>query len=1736
MNLDELAEKLRAQIKEHGKIIFDKHYDGFISGKQLEELKRSFNLKEDLSITHLKETDVGVPKDNKLEVSNGYMHVLSKEKVHSKIIFSMDNGNSAELKLIIVGDFGHWNFIDSFKNLNIFPFNKIKPHNTSFIYSSDAVSEFPVRAGDKETQIEEIPLQPGLNMASELEFDMDFDASYSIINGVLLGATKSFFFGTIVPDSRWPYPTMKLKSLWKGLSNLEIVKNSVEAINAGLALDISEPEGQIQEISLNFSADLAKKLHVAFEILGKNKPINITLQGNRINYAELKNILPDLPQEEKIKELATNTLPASAASGFAKLTVRSGQLILAPGSKALRRLTVEIGNYDDTSWKLGEQFELQRLSFAFDLVRIERDLYSQKAIEQANQPPPAAVPSTPESAESAEKKENEKLQVPASSSEVTKNNEQSESTGTNEQPTKPAEDSSFPKESVQLIDAPAWSTDMSYLSTLSFNAVGKILTKYFPGEFHFYAAIKVRKYIFELFELSGFYIGKRKLTDLKELISSDTPLPDDMTGFSADIIEFSLIDQVLLPKVSDSPEKEKELIGSDLEKSSPGAAGQENRETRLACKIHLQITTTLPSEWLGLATFRAVIIVIPAKMTDFSGSLQVTGMIAIGNRNFNLALDLSTIGQKKGNSITASYIAGKEDGIFTIKRFLLSLFKKPHVDDNENKFLKIVKSIPDTFNFSISKVDIFWNFDLGNIYISFQSKASLIAVAVLVNNKLAENPPDVGEADKVPLPPAVAVEQLVADDPSTSTQPSTQSEAGWHIYLGINFDREFALGDLPLLKDYETTKNIKFYKIRIFKAFSFLDKKLVERVNGLIKDKAGVSIDKYPIIPNVNIQKTFPSGLYVAVRYSIGGVLFDDGDAVVKMFDLPEEKSAVSTNEAAAKGAVGGAAGKPAEEKASAQRFGLNMAAAAPMQTITTAGTGTGTRTGTRPASRAISTADNQKTSESNALQKQREGWWKIDRLGPLNNVVLDFKLTAKKITILIDFSFSLDMFSLDVIGLGFGLEVPDWKKNVGLEGLNIEIDFGAGKAGGGLVTSSFVPLDANGQLYLKMPLWGIKGIASLKSENNFYSLMCYFVGDLPPTTPPISFSGFSIGAGWNRALLVPDVSEISDFPLVKWAKDDSSAGAPNPRSRLEQLRSSAAIAPRKSSYWFAGGAKFTINGIVHGVALITVKYEKEAQFNVIGLAEIQVPASSVLDKASALIMKEPPRLFFSDLQILATYRHSEGRLSIEAQLGKSSFFLSKQCFISGGVAIYIWLRGEHKGQFVISAGGYNSKYKVPSYYPYVPRIGIGWKLSDNCVLKGEAYVAITSAAVMMGFEGLLNIKVGKVGNVLEKANISISLKFDILLIYRPCFYQVDISTIVGLELNLQYGVFKLPLQGQFNAGIKVWGPEFSGIVTLPYFGSFPFGAARKKDRLTEPLLPWEVFLSSVLNVVPDDRVKDKMINLKDGFHLNAANGLIDQVERQEGPWDAKKIDFIISRGKLEFIIQTIIPLKESIFSSADISPSEQNKLIIFSGIVGLAKAEQQPARAPNPAFGVGPVGVSNSDFRPKFTLSIHSAASGSAHAPGDKSAESLQCIRILSNISAALWKESQFKDGYPVIGDPLNETVIENVLTGYRIVPVIEPLDIAFSSTLENLQNSASNAAANVEFGHAYLPATKKFPNETVEGSINQATAKNNRSFLLDAMHKAMRHYSSTAEFDTNIVSSRIQLFAEPTFQILGA
>ena len=299
---------------------------------------------------------------------------------------------------------------------------------------------------------------------------------------------------------------------------------------------------------------------------------------------------------------------------------------------------------------------------------------------------------------------------------------------------------------------------------------------------------------------------------------------------------------------------------------------------------------------------------------------------------------------------------------------------------------------------------------------------------------------------------------------------------------------------------------------------------------------------------------------------------------------------------------------------------------------------------------------------------------------------------------------------------------------------------------------------------------------------------------------PEFFITGLAGGLGLNRDLVLPDVTHVPESPFMRAL----SGFAGNPMSALESIRT--ALPAKQGSLWFAVGLKFTTYQVLETKAVLFVKISDGFTVGILGMSAMSLPSKEL-------------GIGYVELAFLAYYDSNENVLWVEAQLTDASYLFDKNCRLTGGFALVSWFS---RGEFLLSLGGYHPKFKPPSYYPAVPRIGFNWKPMSKLTIKGGSYFTICSSAVMLG---------GGLEASFKSGALSASFKagVDVLVVFDPFFYSFDIYIGVSVRLKTWLGTLKASL----GADLHIEGPKMKGKARIEVaFISFTvsFGANKKPE------------------------------------------------------------------------------------------------------------------------------------------------------------------------------------------------------------------------------------------------------------------------------------------------------------------
>ena len=467
--------------------------------------------------------------------------------------------------------------------------------------------------------------------------------------------------------------------------------------------------------------------------------------------------------------------------------------------------------------------------------------------------------------------------------------------------------------------------------------------------------------------------------------------------------------------------------------------------------------------------------------------------------------------------------------------------------------------------------------------------------------------------------------------------------------------------------------------------------------------------------------------------------------------------------------------------------------------------------------------------------------WFKLGKsLGPLtvNRVGLGFE--AGQLGIKLDAGLKLGALTLKLQGLGvsyplsslFGRPKNIWSHlQFHLDGAGVAFEGGPVHVSGALTrVASADGLQLDGVLVIGTPALTVSAIASYADLNGQPSFFAFAALHKELGGPPFFFvTGLAVGMGIHRRLQLPPIEAVDQFPLLRAALDPDYPLAGKDQQAGSALAAMSAaltahIAPSHGDMWIAAGVRFRSFGMIETVALLSVAFGTRTEIGLLGLSRIQVPPRAPGENASPVIV-------YAELALKAALDPEQGLLSVEARLTESSYILRKEFKLRGGFAFYSWFGGEHRGDFVISLGGYHPRYQPPAHYPRPDRVSFSSRVGDVAI-SGSCYFALCPAAIMAG---------GRLSIVYESGCVRAWLDAcaDLLLQWKPVHYDVAIAVSVGVAVNVKVWFVRVRISVELSATITLYGPPLGGAVRVSlWVVSFTvrFGEANTPP----PPLTWE--------------------------------------------------------------------------------------------------------------------------------------------------------------------------------------------------------------------------------------------------------------------------------------------------------
>ena len=497
------------------------------------------------------------------------------------------------------------------------------------------------------------------------------------------------------------------------------------------------------------------------------------------------------------------------------------------------------------------------------------------------------------------------------------------------------------------------------------------------------------------------------------------------------------------------------------------------------------------------------------------------------------------------------------------------------------------------------------------------------------------------------------------------------------------------------------------------------------------------------------------------------------------------------------------------------------------------------------------------------------------------------------------------------------------------------------------------------GEVRIGLPTLSILGVGAYGKLSGDPTLFLYAALSMADGEgigyPPVVITGLALGFGINYRVVIPPIEEVCTFPLVAMVMGPGGAGA---QAGLAPAANADPGAVLRTLLWsdpptlevFAGqffgalGLRFSLFERIDAFALAVVQAGVDLEISLLGLGRLKEP-------------QEGDAVCYIELALLVDIRPAEGVLRVEAQLTANAWVFDPSCRLTGGFALVVWYGGEHRGDFVVSIGGYHPRFLTPAYYPAVPRLGLNLQIGP-VVIKGASYLALTPSVIMAG---------GRLEAVFSDGPImaSFTAYVDFLVQWKPLHYDIGVGVSIHVAADL--GLFTIDVS--LDVDLLIQGPPFHGVAHV-HLGviSFTIGFGGESDA---PALirEWSEFATSFLDRTPpagnDAPAAAGVSAPVPAIHqLHLVGGQITRPGQQNGAGDDEI--WFVRADELELAAMSALPA--SVLVLGQVSPHDPTiaaALAAGNAASGVQRAIDAPLAATHVAtqpsqfpLGMRPMGV----------------------------------------------------------------------------------------------------------------------------------------------------------------------------------
>lgn len=478
-----------------------------------------------------------------------------------------------------------------------------------------------------------------------------------------------------------------------------------------------------------------------------------------------------------------------------------------------------------------------------------------------------------------------------------------------------------------------------------------------------------------------------------------------------------------------------------------------------------------------------------------------------------------------------------------------------------------------------------------------------------------------------------------------------------------------------------------------------------------------------------------------------------------------------------------------------------------------------------------------------------------------------------------LDMSVSLNPFTVSLLGAGLQVNMDTMDIKFLLSGLGVEFDNGFLSVGGSFNKSGD---KYSGALMISVNMFKIT-LEGIYEKGKFlaYALINANIGG-----PPVFFvTGLAAAFGYNKRIVLPDIKDVSDFPLVAAAAGKNKMTL---SEMIAKLDNDKYIADYAGDKFISAGIKFTTFNMLESFVLLSVGFGESLNFSLLGISNVSVPP---------MTKKKP--IAFAQLAIKAVLDPSEGVFSLQAQLTSESYIFSEDCKLTGGFAFFLWFGGNpHSGDFVLSLGGYHPDYQKPSHYPSVPRIGINWQITNHLSVSGEAYFALTPSCIMAGVRMSALYKDGN----LKAWFIA---QVDFMINWKPFEYSACLCISLGASYTVDCWLIHHTFTIELGVSVSFYGPEFSGKARISWFiisFTIKFGE-QKKDQA--PSISYDEFSESFLPAANSNKHVKTPLGTNNEKTAPLSVVIDRKIYREENG-----VKYVSAEG-LSFLVSSAVPISD---------------------------------------------------------------------------------------------------------------------------------------------------------------------------------------------------------------------------------